>query len=101
MLQILCFAAIPQAGALLTDTRQPPTSASSKGSNAAADAGMPNCHAVSQGTMYHKHVHLYIPKLHPSSAASAACHIACHCIGVHAFCVLMTASNLHGQRYIA
>jgi len=59
ILHILCCAAVPQAGALLTDTRQPPTSVSSKGSNAAADAGMPTCHAVSQGTMYHKHVHSY------------------------------------------
>ncbi len=91
ILHILCCAAVPQAGALLTDTRQPPTSVSSKGSNAAADAGMPTCHAVSQGTMYHKHVHSCISKLHPTSAASAACHTACHCIGMHAFFVLMTS----------
>ncbi|KAL0055196.1 hypothetical protein WJX82_008627 [Trebouxia sp. C0006] len=35
----LLNAATPQAGALLADPRQPPTPASSKGSNAAADAG--------------------------------------------------------------
>ncbi len=88
----LCFAAIPQAGASLQDPRQPP--AGSKGSNAAADAGTPTCHAVSQETMYHKPVQLSIPNLHP---VSAACHIACQCIGVHAFFVLMTSSHLHGQ----
>ncbi|DBA76141.1 TPA: hypothetical protein ACH3X1_009878 [Trebouxia sp. C0004] len=35
----LLNAAIPQAGALLADPRQPPTPASSKGSNTAADVG--------------------------------------------------------------
>ncbi len=63
----LCFAAIPQAGASLQDPRQPP--AGSKGSNAAADAGTPTCHAVSTD---HKHVHLSIRKFHSISEAMLA-----------------------------
>ena len=42
-LHILCFAVIPQAGALLADTRQPPPSASTINFDAAADAGTPTC----------------------------------------------------------
>ena len=72
VLHIWCFAAIPQAGASLSDPRQTPTPAGHKGSNAASDAGTPTCHAVSQGTMCHKHVHLSIPKLHSISDAMLA-----------------------------
>ena len=48
VLRVMCFAAIPQAGALLADTRQPPTPARPKGSNAAADAGTPTWLSLKQ-----------------------------------------------------
>ncbi len=50
-------------------------------------------------------ISIVLLKLHSTSPATAAYHIFCHCIGMHAFFVLMTLcfapSNLHGQRCTA